>query len=236
MEGPFNDPDIPDGERTAYRGRVGGDEVATAEVLVERSGEGDRAFYRQSVVAHVGGRLEVRAETTFRRRSGSIHAESHEMSTLDRDAAPVAVESARFRGVKVLQWGAGLEPYPRDLTPLVGCVTALRGLDFEAGARRGFSVWLASSVYWTAEARVKRLERIDLPAGKMRAWRVPVRPNFEEIDRALDGLIQTLVPPVVFHFAAGPPHRLLRAEFPSGPFRWNPPGVIEATELGSGRA
>ena len=236
MEGPFNDPDIPDGERTAYRGRVGGDEVATAEVLVERSGEGDRAFYRQSVLAHVGGRLEVRAETTFRRRSGSIHAEAHEMTTLDRDAAPVAVESARFRGVKVLQWGAGLEPYPRDLTPLVGCVTALRGLDFEAGARRGFSVWLASSVYWTAEARVERLERIDLPARKMRAWRVPVRPNFEEIDRALDGLIQTLVPPVVFHFDADPPHRLLRAEFPSGPFSWNPPGVIEATELGSGGA
>jgi hypothetical protein len=63
-----------------------------------------------------------------------------------------------------------------------------------------------------------------------------VRPNFEEIDRALDGLIQTLVPPVVFHFDPDPPHRLLRAEFPSGPFSWNPPGVIEATELGSGGA
>jgi Protein of unknown function (DUF3108) len=234
MEGPFRDPDIPDGERTAYRGLVGGEEAGSGEVVVERSADAGRDLYRQSLVARVAGRAEVRSETTFRRRSGSIHAEEHETRTLDGDEPPVAVEQARFRGVKVLHWGAEVEPYPRDLTPLLGCALALRGLEFERGARRSFSVWLVSSIYWTVETKVEKQETIELPAGELSAWRVGVRPSFEQVDKALDSVMDAVMRPVVAHFEAEPPHRLLRLEFPTGPFKWNPPGLIEATELGTG--
>jgi hypothetical protein len=227
MEGPFNDPAIPDGERTAYRALIGGEEAGTGEVVVSHADEG----YRQSVVAHVGGRAELRSSTVFRRRSGSIHVETHEMQSFDGASEPVSTEQARFRGVKVLQWGGELEPYPRDLTPLVGCAVALRGLEFEPGARRGLFVWLAASVYWQVETRVEKEEAIELPAGEHRAWRVRVQPSFEQVDNALDRLIETLMPRVIGHFGAEAPHRLLRFEFPTGPFKWNPTGVIEATEL-----
>jgi hypothetical protein len=58
-----------------------------------------------------------------------------------------------------------------------------------------------------------------------------VRPSFEQVDAALDRLMEMLLPPLVAHFAAEPPHRLLRFEFPTGPFKTNPSGLIEATEL-----
>src|SRR5437773_1354264 len=86
-------------------GHRGGDEAGTGEVTIEHAAEDGRDLYRQSLVARVAGRAELRSETTFRRRSGTIHAETHEMQTLDGDTPPVAVEQARFRGVKVLQWG-----------------------------------------------------------------------------------------------------------------------------------
>src|SRR5919109_1687746 len=212
MEGPFNDPGIPDGERTAYRGLVGDDEAGTGEVTVEHGDE----RYRQVLVARVAGRAELRAETIFRRRSGTIHAETHEMQTFDGDTAPVSAEQARFRGVKVLHWGAEIEPFPRDLTPLLGCALVLRGLEFERGARRSLSVWLASSIYWQVDTRVEKEEAVELPAGKLGAWRVRLRPSFEQVDKALDSLVDALMPPVVAHFEADAPHRLLRLQFPTG--------------------
>jgi hypothetical protein len=231
VEGPFNDPEIPDGERTAYRALIGGEEVGSGEVVVEHAATEGRDLYRQSLSARVADRAELRAATTFRRRSGQIHAEAHEMQSFDGDTEPVSEEQARFRGVKVLQWGGEMESYPRDLSPLLGCGLALRGLDFEQGARRGLSVWLAASIYWQVETRVEKQEKIDLPLGERSAWRVRVRPSFEQVDNALDRLIENLMPRVVGHFEAEPPHRLLRLEFPTGPFKWNPAGVIEATEL-----
>ncbi|MDQ1446852.1 MAG: hypothetical protein QOI20_3316, partial [Acidimicrobiaceae bacterium] len=44
-------------------------------------------------------------------------------------------------------------------------------------------------------------------------------------------VVQLLLPPFVLHFEEGPPHRFLRFSFPTGPFPWNPRGLIEATEL-----
>jgi hypothetical protein len=231
MEGPFLDPDVPDGERVAYRGLVGGDEAGRGEVVTSRVAEGRRQLYRQSVVARVAGRAEVRSTTLFRRRSGQIYAESHEIEVLDGSAEPSSTERARFRGVKVLHWGGELESYPRDLAPLLGCALALRGLDFSRGARRGLSVWLAASVYWEVETRVEKEEKVDLPVGNLAAWRVRLRPSFEQVDKALDSLMDALMPPVVAHLEAEPPHRFLRVQFPTGPFKWNPPGVIEATRL-----
>jgi hypothetical protein len=231
MEGPFNDPEIPDGERTAYRGLVDGREAGRGEVVVERVSDAGRELYRQSLVASVGGEAELRAETTFRRRTGKMHAEAHRMETFHGEAEPFATEESRFRGVKAVQFGGEVEAYPRDLAPLLGCALALRGLELEAGARRGFTVWLAGGVAWEVGTKVEKRERVELPAGKLSAWRVRLRPSFEQVDGALDRLMEMLMPPLVVHLAEEPPHRLLRFEFPTGPFKWNPQGLIEATEL-----
>jgi hypothetical protein len=231
MEGPFNDPDIPHGERTAYRGLIRGAEAGTGELLVEQLKDGSRDLYRQSLAARLGGEAEYRLEMTFRRRSGSIHAETYRLDTLDGAAEVVASEQARFRGVRILQWGGELERYPRDLAPLLGCAIALRGLEFERGAERSFSLWLANTIYWTVSVNVERQEVIELPVGRLDAWRVRVRPSLEEVDRALSNLVDIVLPPVVLHFEAERPHRFLRLEFPTGPFKWNPSGLIEVTDL-----
>jgi hypothetical protein len=231
MEGPFSDPDIPHGERTAYRGLVGDDEAGTGEVTVERASEDGRDVYRQVIVARVRDAADVRAETVFRRRSGQIHAESHRMETGNGDGAPVATEEARFRDVKVLAWGGEVESFPRDVAPLLACGLALRGLEFEQGAERSFSVWLVNAIHWQVDAKVEKRERIDIAAGKLDAWRVRLRPSFEQVDRTLDKVIDAVMPPVVAHFAAEAPHRLLRLQFPTGPFKWNPIGLIEAIEI-----
>jgi hypothetical protein len=231
MEGPFNDPGIPDGERTAYRVLIGGQEAGSGEVVVEALTDDGRELYRQSLTASVGGGVEWRAETTFRRRSGTIHAEDHRMQTFNEEPAPVAEELGRFRSVKVVQFGGELQPYPRDLAPLLGCAVALRGLEFEPGAERAFTAWLANSVCWEVGTRVEKQETVELPAGEHSAWRVRLRPSFEQVDNALDKLMDALMPPLVAHFAAPPPHRLLRFEFPTGPLKSNPPGLLEATEL-----
>jgi hypothetical protein len=231
MEGPFLDPDIPDGERTTYRVMVDGREAGTATVVVERAGEGSRALYRQKLEAALRDQVLFEAELTFRRRSGTIHAEDYRLETRHRAEGRVALEEGRFRQVRALGWGAEVEPYPRDLVPLIGAAVALRGLEFEPGAGRSFSAWLANSIHWEVEATVEGVEAVDLPAGRRDAWPVRLRPSLEQVDRTLDKLVAGLMPPVVAHFDAEPPHRLLRFEFPTGPFRESPPGLLEAVGL-----
>lgn len=232
MEGPFNDPGIAQAEQTSYRVLVGGEEAGTGWIGVEPVSREGLELYEQTVRASLGENLELRAAVVFRRRSGTIHAEEYRMQMLDGGQRPVADESSRFRGVKVPQFGGEVGPHPRDLAPLLGCALALRGLDFEPGARRGFTAWIAGNVTWEVEARVEKQEAVELPVGEQSAWRVRLRPSFERVDNALDKLIDALMPPLVAHLAHEPPHRLLRFEFPTGPFRENPPGLIEATELG----
>lgn len=231
MEGPFRDPDIPDRERTVYRGLVDGEQAGIGVLVVERGAEGARQLYRQSLSVNVGGRTDYRLEMTFRRRAGTIHAEAYRLETRQGEGAPIAAEEGRFRRVRAPGWGLEHEPYPRDLAPLLGCAVALRGLEFERGARRTFSLWLANTLYWEVEARTERLEPVELPIGRVDAWRVQVRPSLEQVDRALDKLVAGLLPPFVLHFAGEAPHRFLRFAFPTGPFRWNPPGLVEAIEL-----
>jgi hypothetical protein len=71
-----------------------------------------------------------------------------------------------------------------------------------------------------------------VPAGRFDSWRVRARPSFEQISGALDRVAAMVIPPFLLHFQAEASHRFLRFEFPTGPFPWNPRGVIEATELG----
>lgn len=227
MEGPFNDPRIPRDELTTYRGLIDGEETGSGSIEVAVEPEA----YRQSVEVVVAGRAAFRSLTVFRRRSGTMHAETHEMRTLDGDAPPVAGEEVRFRGPKVVHWGGELESFPRDVTPLLGAALALRGLDFERGARRSFSAWLLSGIHWQVDSRVEKRKTVSLPAGEHDAWRVRLRPSLEQVDKALDSLVDSLMRPVIAHLGAEEPHRFLRLEFPTGPFRWNPAAVIEATEL-----
>ena len=226
MEGAFSDPGIPDGEETAYRGLVGGEEVGAGTNRISHTDGG----YRQTLSMTVRGDASYDAAIEFRRGSGRLAAESYRLDTRYR-GEPVAVEEGRFRGVKVLQWGGDLESYPRDVAPLLGCAVALRGLSFERGERRSFSLWLANTVWWEIDVRVEKVEDVSLPAGPARAWRVRVRPHFGQIAGRLDRLVRLLLPPFVLHFEEEPPHRFLRFSFPTGPFRWNPRGLIEATAL-----
>jgi hypothetical protein len=228
---PFADPGIPDGETTEYRGLIRDREVGTGRIVVEHTGDARRGGYRQRIDMTLEGELRYELEMDFARRRGQILPESYRLQTRHGDQ-PVAVEQGWFRGVKALRWGGELVGYPRGLSPLLACAVALRGLEFERGARRRFEVWLANTVGWDVETHVEKRERIDLPTGTAEAWRVRARPSFAEVAGALDRLIGALLPPFVLHFGAESPHPFLRFEFPTGPFRWNPRGVIEATSLG----
>jgi hypothetical protein len=143
----------------------------------------------------------------------------------------VAREEGWFRDVSALGWGGEIERYPSDTAPLLGCALMLRGLEFERGSRRSFTLWLANTAYWEIDVRVEKRERVSVPAGSFDAWRVRVRPSFDAVSGALDRVVALLLPPFVLHFAAEPSHRFLRFEFPTGPFPWNPRAVIEALEL-----
>lgn len=179
----------------------------------------------------------VRSEASYAlefdviRRRGQLLAERYRLETRHGERQ-VAVEEGWFRDVSVLGWGGAIEPYPSDVAPLLGCALMLRGLEFERGAERSVSVWLANSVHWEVALKVERRERLDLPAGTFDAWRVRARPSFHAVAGALDRIVALLLPAFVLHFDADPPHRFLRFAFPTGPFPWNRRAVVEATELG----
>jgi hypothetical protein len=226
VEGPFSDPGIPDGEETVYRGLIDGVEAGKGTNRISHTDDG----YRQTLTMNILDDATYVAAIEFRRDGGSLAAVSYRLDTSYRDE-PVAREEGHFRGVKVLQWGGALEAYPRDVAPLLGCAVALRGLDFERGARRSFSLWLANTVWWEVNLRVEKLEDVSLPFGTARAWRLRARPHFGHIAGRLDRIVQLLLPPFVLHFEEQPPHRFLRFSFPTGPFPWNPRRLIEAIEL-----
>jgi hypothetical protein len=230
VDGAFRDPDIPDGERTAYRGVIGGETVGTGEITVHHASENGHELYRQELAADAPGDNAYRLEATFRRARGNIHAETYRLETR-QGGDHVATEEGRFRQVKPLHWGGEARAYPRDLVPLLGCAIALRGLEFAPGEERSLSVWLANSVYWEVSAVVQKRETVSVPAGDVEAWPVRLRPSLEQVNASLDKLVGSFLPPIVTHFAAEPPHRLVRFAFPTGPFPWSPAGLVEATEL-----
>ena len=227
MESLFRDPEIADGETCAYRGSIRG--VPTGEGTVRVEARPDA--YVQHLEMRLHDTLSYTLALRFARSRGLLHAEHYALRTM-HDGDPVAVEEGWFRGVKALHWGGELISYPRDLSPLLGCAIALRGMEFARGEHRTFPLWLANTAFWEIDLRVEKREHVDLPAGRFEAWRVRARPSFEQIGVALDRLVGAFLPPFVLHFEAAPPHRFLRFEFPTGPFPWNPRGVIEATELG----
>lgn len=225
-DGPFADPALPGPERTAYRGLVDGREFVHGWIGVEPSS----AHYLQTLEAELGDDLRIRSELRFLRRRGRLLAERFKLETT-AGARPVGTEHAWFRDVKVLRPGAALRPYPRSITPVPGCALALRGLELTGGTRHRFSLWLAGGAWWEVEAHVERRERVEVPAGALDAWRVRLHPRFDGMGPAVEGVIAAVMPPIVLHLAADAPRRLLRAEFPTGPFPGNPRALVEATEL-----
>ena len=226
MDGAFRDPGITAAERAVYQGSIG-DEVSGRGTLELEPVEGGLDQRIDMVVAdHARYAMHAR----FSVRSGWLLAEEYSLETFSGDKR-IAREEGAFRDVQTLQWGGELRPYPRSVTPLLACATALRGLDFEKGERRSFAVWLANTLYWQVDLHIERRERVDLPAGAFDAWRIRVRPSFREIAGALDRIMGVLLPPFIIHFEAEAPHRFLRFTFPTGPFPWNPRGRIEAVEF-----
>jgi len=222
----FRDPDIPDGERTAFRGTISGDDAGTGTLAIEAGDDGYVARVDATILEHFDQTIEI----GFRRANGTLRAERYRAESRNGDQM-VSVEEGWFRDVRGLHWGGELLPYPSNLTPLVGCAVALRGLDFVKGERHAFALWLAHSVWWEIALHVDKRERIELPTGTIEAWRVTAAPQFEGIGTALNRIVHAILPPFRIHFDAEPPHRFVRFSFPTGPFPWNPRGLIEATEL-----
>ena len=225
-DGPFRDPNIPDGERTAYRGTIDGRPAGQGQLHVHATAES----YRQRIEMELLDGYRSELELDFARVNATLRADRYVLESHDGER-PVSREEGWFRDVRGLHWGGTLEPYPRNLTPLLGGAIALRGLEFERGERHRFALWLANSVWWEIEAHVERRERVEVPAGEFDAWRVAVTPRFDAVGTALNRVVAAILPPFRAHLDAHEPHRFLRFSFPTGPFRWNPRGLIEATEL-----
>jgi len=222
----FRDPGIPDGERTTFRGTISGRESGVGTLAIEARDDGYVARIDGTILEHFNQAVEI----GFRRANGTLRAERYRAESRDGETM-VSVEEGWFRDVRGLHWGGELLPYPSNVTPLLGCALALRGLEFEKGERHTFALWLANTVWWEIALHVDKRERIELPGGPMEAWRVTAAPQFEGIGTALNRIVQAILPPFRIHFDAAPPHRFVRFSFPTGPFPWNPRGLIEATEL-----
>jgi hypothetical protein len=225
---PYRDPDIPDGECTRYRLALAANEDAT-EVISTVTRDGDDRYVLSMSIPHPD--LSVTVEQVFARRDGAVAplsyvAEAHSRGTL------VSREEGYFDGTAHIQFGGRVQPYPRDIVPLVGGILALRGIEFARGATLRFNVWLAFSVFWQLDLKVERRERVTVPAGSVDAWRVKIRPSFAQINGLLDKIVGGLLPDFTLHFEANEPHRLVRFSFPTGPFPWNPKGLVEATSFG----
>lgn len=225
-DGAWRDPQISAIEATRYRGSIAGDPHGEGTLTITPEQE----RYAIAIDGRIAGALRYVLQGSFARRRDCILAEDYRLQTFDGETL-VAVEEGRFRDVRVLDWGGALGSYPRSTTPLLMCALALRGMDFERGAKRTFRIWLANTVTWDIALHVERREAVALPCGDHDAWRVRARPTFEHVARVLDKAVGALLPPFLLHFDAAPPHRLLRFSFPTGPFPWNPRALIEAEAL-----
>lgn len=227
MDDALPDPELEGPETTTYRGLVDGEEVGTGTLTLRP--EGDRELI-QEIVGEAFGRLSGNVETRFRRRSGVLLAQSQAIEVRDKDR-DVFHESAAFRDVQVPQMGGDIAAYPREMVPAPALALALRTLPLAEKARFVPPVWLTAVVHWPIDVRVEKREKVTVPAGKIDAWKVRLRPSLVDVAQALDELSATVVPPVIAHVSVDG-QRLVRLAFPTGPARTDPPGLLEATDLG----
>lgn len=222
----FRDPGIPDGERTAYSAQVGNREIGAGALEIRSTSE----EYRQDFRGGVTGGLDYRAAIVFGRdrADGTYAAVSSLFETIDEDRQ-VALESGLFTDVAALTFGGEIGNYPKDLVPWFGLPLALRGIKLETGHRFSVPVWLANTVYWELTGRVGGTEPVVVPAGAFEAWKVTMRVSFQAISPPIDRLVTAAIRPFRFYLDAADAHRLVRFDFPTGPFPWNPRGLVEAT-------
>jgi hypothetical protein len=223
MSGPFLDPSISDGEKSVYTLRVDGVEGGTEVTsLIEHEDD----TYVSSITASNGTEFAFLVEQCFRRNSATMAAHSYKAETRS-DGAVVSREEGYFSHTKHIQFGGNVAAFPREVMPLIGGLTLLRGLDFRKGSKRTVEVWLAFSICWPLEVKVEKQTRVDVPAGSFDVWQVRVRPSFSQISGLLDKVVAGFLPPFIAHFETTNGHRMVRFSFPSGPMPWNPRGVLE---------
>jgi hypothetical protein len=227
MEDALPDPELDGPETTTFRGLVDGEEVGSGTLTLRT--EGDRELI-QEITGEAFGRLSGTVETRFRRRSGVLLAQSQAIEVRDKDR-DVFHESAAFRDVQVPQMGGDISAYPREMVPAPAIALALRVLPLADKAKFVPPMWLTAVVHWPIDIRVEKREKVAVPAGKIDAWRIRLRPSLVAVAQALDELSATVVPPVIAHVSVDG-QRLVRLAFPTGPSRTDPPGLIEATDLG----
>lgn len=228
MEDALPDPELTAPETTTFRALIDGDEIGSGTLTFRTDGERDLV---QEIAGTAFGRLTGSAQTRFRRRGGSLLAAAQTVEILDKDRE-VTRDTASFRDVHVPQMGGDISPYPRTLVPAPALALALRTLPLAEKAKFVPQVWLTAIVHWPVDIRVEKREKVTVPAGTFDAWRVRLRPSLVDVAQALDELSATVVPPVIAHVAVDPAGRLLRLAFPTGPGRTDPPGLLEATEIG----
>ena len=223
MSGAFLDPGISDGEKSVYALRVEGNDGATEITsLIEHEDD----TYVSSIMASTGTDFAFFVEQTFHRRGATMSAHRYKAET--RSAGEVVSrEEGNFSNTKHIQFGGNVAEFPRNVMPLVGGLTLMRGLDFRKGAKQTVHVWLAFSICWPLEVKVEKKTRVDVPAGAFDVWQVRVRPSFGHISGLLDKVVSGFLPPFIAHFETSQAHRMVRFSFPSGPMPWNPRGVLE---------
>lgn len=225
--------DLPDGERAVHAVRIG-DGAPVGEVSSLLALEGDDGV-RVTVDADLGA-VAVTVDQLFRAGPDGLTAQSYLAETWNDDRL-VTREEGHFPGGHHLDLGGsgGLTgALPAGLTPIVGVMTTWRGLPFRTGLTGQVPVWLAFAVSWPVDLRVERREAVTVPAGRVQAWRVVLRPSLSALGplaAVLEQAVGSLVPDVVLHFAADDPHPLVRAEAPTGPFPWSPKVVLELTTI-----
>lgn len=226
----FGDVALPDGERSVLALRVGDDPVAEVSSLVEAAPDDG---VRVTLDADLGA-VALTIDQLFTRTAAGLRAQSYVAESWNDDRL-VTREEGHFLDREHLQPLAGrVGPFPAGLTPVVGLGTTLRGLDFAAGASGQLPVWLAFALSWPVELRVDKRERVTVPAGRVEAWRVVVRPSLAVLGplrAVVEPTVGTLLPEVVLHLACDDPHPLVRFEGPAGPFPWSPRAVLELTEI-----
>ncbi|MFF2554818.1 hypothetical protein ACFVUS_27710 [Nocardia sp. NPDC058058] len=224
MRNVFRDPKIDNGERSEYVVTVGNDPTEFHAVsVVEHDGD---TGYRTTLTVKLPDEFGMVVNERFDRSGGALKAISYVAESRHREAL-VSREEGNFDGTSHLQFGGKVEPFPAQMTSLLGGGTTFRGLDFTKGAKMVVNLWLAYSIHWPVEVKVEKRTAIDIPAGRFDAWQVKAKPSFAHINGLLDKVIHGFLPAFTLHFDAAEPHRLLRFSFPTGPLPWDPKGLVQ---------
>ena len=160
---------------------------------------------------------------TFR-AAENFHFERYEMIEHLPDGKIFGREGGR-------PWVPG-EKVPPGVVHPMALAEAIRGFKFKEGKKWKFLTWIPQTEEMTQLiARVDRMDRIDLPAGSYRAWRVWIDVDLEKLLgkwRGLEFFVKPLVPKLIMWFADTPQSPMIKFRGKFGPGR---SAIIELHEL-----